>query len=345
MNAKTTSGSSNATFSNITVEEQISVFQGINFSTGYNSNTVILKSSPASLNYTFTLPTSSGTPAQVLTTDGAGNMYWGLGGGGTGIVSSVTASGPPNLGIVVTNPESTPDIVFTPLVTGTGNFVLASTPTIATPNITGALNLLATTRFSMNCLNLTTNVTTISCGSSLTDRNCLLINFNYVSNSSDSNYASMGPFGADIMNLYPSTGVFTTPTTGTVTTNIFQANVLRAVTTCRLNTGSANTVTIDASAATTPYSFRLPVTAGTAGQVLTSQAASAMTWTTPVTSVGITAPTWLAVTGSPVISSGTCFIDSRNHQFCSNIYRYGQRGFEHFTNYQRVDCASKSRGQ
>ncbi len=63
------------------------------------------------------------------------------------------------------------------------------------------------------------------------------------------------------------------------------------------------------------YNFNLPTTAGTAGQVLTSQGgdANAMTWTSggggggsgTVTSVGLTVPSFLSVSGSPVTSSGT----------------------------------------
>lgn len=51
---------------------------------------------------------------------------------------------------------------------------------------------------------------------------------------------------------------------------------------------------------------------GTTGQVLTSQGASAPTWTTPttgtVTSVAATVPSFLSVSGSPITSSGTLAI-------------------------------------
>ena len=57
------------------------------------------------------------------------------------------------------------------------------------------------------------------------------------------------------------------------------------------------------------YNFNLPITVGSAGQYLTSQGNDlAMTWTTPsvgVTSVTVSVPSFMAVTGSPITSSGT----------------------------------------
>ena len=59
------------------------------------------------------------------------------------------------------------------------------------------------------------------------------------------------------------------------------------------------------------WNFNLPITAGTTGQVLTSQGggSTAMTWTTPgtgtVTSVGMTVPAFLSISGSPITTSGT----------------------------------------
>jgi hypothetical protein len=71
------------------------------------------------------------------------------------------------------------------------------------------------------------------------------------------------------------------------------------------------TIAIATQAAAGTYNFNLPITVGSAGQVLTSQAggSTAMTWTTPttgtVTSVGMTVPAFLSVSGTPITSSGT----------------------------------------
>jgi len=52
------------------------------------------------------------------------------------------------------------------------------------------------------------------------------------------------------------------------------------------NTSSGASISLINGGATTAYNFKLPITVGTAGQVLTSQAGSAMTWTTVLTSAG-----------------------------------------------------------
>lgn len=74
-------------------------------------------------------------------------------------------------------------------------------------------------------------------------------------------------------------------------------------------TSGTTSVTVDPAAGL--YSFILPTTAGTAGQVLTSQGGSSpMTWTTvggggSVTSVDMTVPAFLSVSGNPITTSGT----------------------------------------
>lgn len=70
-------------------------------------------------------------------------------------------------------------------------------------------------------------------------------------------------------------------------------------------------ITFNPQAAAGTYNWEWPITAGTPGQVLTSQGGgtTAMIWTTPttgtVTSVALTVPSIMSVSGSPVTSSGT----------------------------------------
>jgi hypothetical protein len=74
---------------------------------------------------------------------------------------------------------------------------------------------------------------------------------------------------------------------------------------------SSGVITIQGQAIAGTYNFNLPITAGTSGQILTSAGggSSPMTWTTPtsgtVTSVALTVPTFLSISGSPITSSGT----------------------------------------
>jgi hypothetical protein len=50
-------------------------------------------------NVTMIFPTTLGLPGEVLTTDGAGNLYWGVGGGGGGSVTSVNAATVAGMGL------------------------------------------------------------------------------------------------------------------------------------------------------------------------------------------------------------------------------------------------------
>ena len=81
-----------------------------------------------------------------------------------------------------------------------------------------------------------------------------------------------------------------------------------------LNGSTSGIISITSQAASGTYNFNLPVTSGTAGQVLTSQGGSttAMTWTTPttgtVTSVAASVPSFLTVSGSPITTNGTIAI-------------------------------------
>jgi hypothetical protein len=103
----------------------------------------------------------------------------------------------------------------------------------------------------------------------------------------------------------------TTPNIGAGTgTSLSLTGIINALT--HTITGSTSgVITIQGQAVAGTYNFNLPTTSGTSGQVLTSAGggASAMTWTTmttgTVTSVALTVPTFLSISGSPITSSGT----------------------------------------
>ena len=80
-------------------------------------------------------------------------------------------------------------------------------------------------------------------------------------------------------------------------------------------TGSTSgVITLRGQAAAGTYNFNLPNSSGTAGQVLTSQGggANAMTWTnagtSTVTSVALSVPSFLSISGSPITTNGTLAI-------------------------------------
>jgi trimeric autotransporter adhesin len=70
---------------------------------------------------------------------------------------------------------------------------------------------------------------------------------------------------------------------------------------------SGTTITLQNLGNTTAYNFNLPTTAGTAGQVLTSQAggSTSMTWTTPTTGTVTSVATGSGLTGGTITSTGT----------------------------------------
>jgi hypothetical protein len=74
-----------------------------------------------------------------------------------------------------------------------------------------------------------------------------------------------------------------------------------------LNGSVSGSISLNSQSNSGTYNFNLPTTAGSAGQVLVSQGGSgiAMTWANLITSIGMTVPSFLSVTGSPITSNGT----------------------------------------
>ncbi len=77
-----------------------------------------------------------------------------------------------------------------------------------------------------------------------------------------------------------------------------------------LNGATAGTLSLTVPATVTSYSLKWPsAVASSAGQALTSDGSGNLSWTTPnsgsVTSVALSAPSFLSVSGSPITSSGT----------------------------------------
>jgi hypothetical protein len=144
-------------------------------------------------------------------------------------------------------------------------------------------------------------------GQSKTTANCGQIAFYYSASGSTANYTSIGVYGYnERLVIHQGVGQGTVPGFGCTLSNQFRTNLLEVATSIILKNG-ANTTTIT-SAVTSNYNFILPTTVGTAGQVLTSQAGATMTWTSvgtgSVTSVAMTVPAILSVSGSPITTSG-----------------------------------------
>ena len=90
---------------------------------------------------------------------------------------------------------------------------------------------------------------------------------------------------------------------------LITSTYLQTSSTLNIQNGS-NVISIDGSGSSGSYTFKLPATAGTSGQVLTSQGGSTMTWQTltgggTVSSITLTVPSFLSVSPSTITSSGT----------------------------------------
>ena len=185
---------------------------------GSTSGIISIRTQPVSGTYDFLLPITSGSTGQLLTS-----------GGGT---------------VAMT---------WTP-ITGTGNVVLATNPTIGAASIG------------------------IITGTSAT-------------------------FSSSISSTSKTTGTITSVGGISTQENLYVGGYIG------LTGSTSGTVSIKTQPTFTSWDFNLPTTVGVNGQVLTSSAGGVMTWTTPsngtITSITLAVPSFLNVTGSPLIASGT----------------------------------------
>jgi hypothetical protein len=109
-----------------------------------------------------------------------------------------------------------------------------------------------------------------------------------------------------------STYSFTTsPTLGVNTTS--NGRLLLAT-----SVASGQSITIQNGGATTAYTFNLPTTVGTTGQFLTSQAGSAMTWTTPIVWSAGSVTLGSGITSKPVTFT-TAFANTNYQVICTLV--------------------------
>lgn len=228
----------------------------------------------------FKLPITTGTAGQALITDGSGNTSWTT----VGTVTSVSATVPAWLSVTVTNPTTTPAIAISGTSTGTGDVVLATSPTIVTPTMSNFARVDAASGPN------DAGTLMIRGGSDVylmkykpgavgTSNNAFMITTN-PANSSNTFFYSQGS----------SVGIFSHAPQETLDVQ----GSIRASSFVRFN----NVFVYPGSNAV--LSLYLPTTTGTSGQVLTSTGSgTAMIWTTPTTG------TVTSVTAtSPVVSSG-----------------------------------------
>lgn len=289
----------------------------------------------ATTTYDFQLPTTSGSVGQVLTSQGgAAPMTWTT--PTTGTVTSVAMTVPSILSVTgspITS-SGTFAVTTTNTPTGTGSIVLATSPTLVTP-ILGVASCTSITASSFVAALGTLAESTSTAGAYLgmsgsSAKIELVSSSNTQSGFIDFATASpevshvgrilythtnnrmelMCTLNTPVLQLNPST-TYTNVTSGTV--SLFRLATRSVI----IMSNATNNITLESAGVTSDYSWRYPSSAGSSGQVLTSQGgATAMTWTTPttgtVTSVAMTVPSILTVTGSPITSSGTFAITTTN---------------------------------
>ncbi len=251
--------------------------------------------------YFSTIATGS-APINVLSTTNCANLNASSINGNTfavpGIIGGTTASVGNFTTINSTVTGTGPGFVYTN--TGTGS---ANTMTAYAPSLTGG------------------NFANAVIGQANSTNNAALFGFNYVSTGSSTNFASVGLVGSANSLEVLGTGQVTVPvniassslTTGSFVTGggIGCGGIVNMKSSGYVGSTSG-IVSILPQAAAGTWNFNLPITAGSAGQVLTSQGGlgAAMTWGSAgssgtVTSVGMTVPSFLSVSPSTITSTGT----------------------------------------
>jgi len=99
---------------------------------GSSTGTIGITTAAAAGTYTLTLPTTDGSSGEFLQTDGSGVLSWAAGGGTGGITVGTTTITSGTSGRIAYNNAG---IYGEKAVTGTGDVVLATSPTLVTPNI------------------------------------------------------------------------------------------------------------------------------------------------------------------------------------------------------------------
>ena len=256
----------------------------------------------------------------ITVTPSGSNITIAATGGGSGTVTSVSVVSANGFAGTVATATSTPAITIstsvTGLISGNGTAISAAALTSGNIYVGSASNLPASVTMSgdativaSGALTLATvNTNTGSFGSS-TSIPSFTVNGKGLITAASGN-AVIAPAGTLSGTVLNSTVVTSSLTAvGTISTGVWNGT---AITVANGGTGvtSAAAYTVVCAGTTSTGAFQEVSGTGTTGQVLTSNGAGALpTWQAAasggVTSVAMTVPTFLSVSGSPITSSGT----------------------------------------
>jgi surface protein len=267
-------------------------------------------STATQLDYSLTLPINSGSPNEVLTTDGSGNLSWTAGGGGTGTVITGVSSISGGTTGLLPNAPNTGTLVMTGTLSvihgGTG----ATTATDALLNL-GAYPYDNPLQFTSNTGTVTsvgiTSTELVITGGPISSSGTISISLNTIPIEKGGTGATTGTIALENLGGYPySNPLYFTSNTGTVTefdisggeTGLLTSGgpitstgtITLGGTLSILHGGTGANTSTDAllNLGAYPYDNPLQFTSNTG----------------TVTSVGITS-TDLVITGGPISSSGT----------------------------------------
>lgn len=331
---------------------------GIN---GSVSGTVNVKVISAGSPWDFNLPIDAGTAGQILTTQGGGGnmMTWSNAVTSVGLTSSnaflsatgtVTSSGVLTVGLSGSALPVVNGGTGVSTSTGSGSVVLNVDPvfvnsigisgtssgaiTIKTQPDSGTFNFNLPTSAGSNGQLLTSGGsggvmtwTTPSSGTGTVTSVAMTVPafLNILGSPiTTSGTLALGLSGSALPVANGGTGVTSSTGSGS---NVLNTNPVFS-NSIGISGTTSGTVTVTTQAAAGTYNFALPISAGTAGQVLRSSGggATAMTWITPgtVTSVGISSGhSFLSVSGGPITTSGTLNVTLSGTALPSN---YGGTG-------------------
>jgi hypothetical protein len=244
-----------------------------------SANATTIQGGNASAAVTYTLPTADGTNGQALITNGSGALSW------TTIASGLTVgttaiSGGTSGRILYDNAGVLGELA----TTGTGNVVLATSPTLVTPILgtpqSGTLSSCTGLPISTGVSGLGANVAT------------------FLATPSSANLAAA-------VTDETGTGSLVFSNSPTFNDDITLGVASTATGVANFNGLTSGTVSLSVADAAGTWTMKLPTTGGTNGQVLTTNGSGVTSWSTPALGVTAASDTTTATALYPLFAAAT----------------------------------------
>ena len=250
-----------------------------------SANAITVASGNNSAAWTLTLPTSAGTNGYALITDGSGNTSWGAVSSGLSVGTTSIAGG--TSGRILYDNAGT---LGEKTVTGTGDVVLATSPTLVTPTL-GVASATSINKVAFTAP-ATGSTLTIADGKTLTASNTLTFT------GTDSSSVAFGAGGtvaytggtlaqfasttsaqlAGVISDETGTGSLVFSNSPTFNDDITLGVASTATGVAKFNGVTSGTVSLSVADAAGTWTMKLPTTAGTNGYYLQTDGSGNTTW-------------------------------------------------------------------